>query len=70
MEYRFYAVDWFEGRREVLCQSNSLDECYKAVLERRIDTDGECWCEIEDTYTSENFDVTITGFQCEKEEEE
>lgn len=70
MEYRFYAVDWFEGRREVLCQSNNLEECYNTIIQRWEDTDGECRCEIDDTHTTDCFDVSIIGSLCEEEEEE
>lgn len=68
MEYRFYAVDWYEGR-EILCRSDILYECYYAVLQRMEDTDGECSCEIEDTYMGGSIEVSILRNCYENDEE-
>lgn len=66
--YRFYAVDWFNGHRQVIYRSNNLQECYEAILQRFTDTCAECGCEIEDTLTNNSFNVRVIGSHCEEDE--
>lgn len=69
MEYRFCVANWKNGYKEVICRSNSLDECYDVALQRWTNVDSEGRCEIEDTYTNDCFDISIIGAYYADEEE-
>lgn len=46
---RFKAYDYFDFYEDLLCESDNLEECYRAAAQRIDDTAGECDVYINDT---------------------